>query len=266
MSTQLPKVLITGASTGIGATYADRFAHRGHDLVLVARDEARMRALAERLEQQTRVGIDILKADLTAPADLARVESRVHEDERIGVLVNNAGIATHGSFANPDLDDIERLLRLNVTALTRLVGAIVPRYLRQGGGAIINVASVLALAPEFPLGAYGATKSYVLALSQNLQSELGPRGIYVQAVLPAGTRTEIWERSGRDTKGLGAMMDVNEMVDAALVGFDRREAVTLPSLPNVDQWQAFDAARRAMLPNFANVHPADRYSKEASGR
>jgi uncharacterized protein len=260
MSKELRTVLITGASTGIGAIYADRFAHRGHDLVLVARDETRMRALASRLEQETHVSIDILKADLTSPADLARVESRLREDERIGVLVNNAGVAAHGSFANPDLDSIENLIRLNVTALTKLTGAVIPRYLRQGGGAIINIASVLALAPEFPLGAYGASKSYVLALSQNLHIELGARGIYVQAVLPAATRTEIWDRSGRDVNALGAVMDVNEMVDAALVGFDRREAVTLPSLPDAKQWEVFEAARRAMLPNFANAHPAERYS------
>src|SRR4029453_11192382 len=108
MSTQLPKVVITGASSGIGATYADRFARRGHDLALVARDETRMRALARRLEQEARVAIEVLKADLTSPADLARVESLLREDQRIGVLVNNAGMAAHGSFANPDPDDIER--------------------------------------------------------------------------------------------------------------------------------------------------------------
>lgn len=261
MSTQLPKVLITGASSGIGATYADRFARRGHDLVLVARDEARMRALAARLQQETRTAIQILKADLTLTADLGRVEALAREDERIGVLVNNAGMAAHGTFAAPDLDDIERLLLLNVTALTRLVAAVVPRYLRQGSGAIINIASVVGLAPELPLGAYGATKSYVLTLSQSLQSEFGSRGLYVQAVLPAATGTEIWERSGRDANRLGAVMDVNEMVDAALVGFDRRETVTLPSLPDVEQWNAFDAARRAMLPNFANAHAAARYSQ-----
>jgi hypothetical protein len=261
MSTQLPKVLITGASSGIGATYADRFARRGHDLVLVARDGTRMRTLAERLQQETRAAIQVLKADLTSPTDLARVESLAREDERIGVLVNNAGMAAHGTFAAPDLDDIERLLRLNVIALTRLVAAVVPRYLRQGAGAIINIASVVGLAPELPLGAYGATKSYVLTLSQSLQSEFGQRGIYVQAVLPAATATEIWERSGRDANRLGAVMDVNEMVDAALVGFDRREAVTLPSLPDVGQWYAFEAARRAMLPNFGNAHAAARYSQ-----
>jgi uncharacterized protein len=260
MSTDLPSVLITGASTGIGAVYADRFAHRGHNLVLVARDEKRLRTLASRLEQQNPVTIDILKADLTSVADLRRIESRLREDERIGVLVNNAGEAAHGSLTDPDLDAVEHLIQLNITALTRLTGAVIPRYLRQGGGAIINISSVVALAPEIQLGAYGATKSYVLALSQNLQSELGPRGIYVQAVLPAATRTEIWERSGRDVNTLTGVMDVNELVDAALVGFDRREAVTLPSLADVKQWEAFDAARRAMLPNFRNAHPADRYS------
>jgi uncharacterized protein len=261
MPEHLPKVLITGASSGIGATYADRFARRGHELVLVARDEARMHALARRLEEQTSVTVEVVRADLTSTPDLARVVARLREDERIGVLVNNAGMAAHGTFAEPDVEGIERLLQLNVVALTRLVTAVVPRYLRQGGGRIINIASVVALAPELPLGAYGATKAYVLALSQNLQNELGPRGIYVQAVLPAATRTEIWERSGRDANKLGAVMDVEEMVDAALVGFDQREAVTLPSLPNADQWHAFDAARRAMLPNFGNAHAAARYSK-----
>jgi uncharacterized protein len=263
MSEGLPTVLVTGASAGIGATYVDRFARRGHDLVLVARDETRLRALAARLAQDTHVSIDILKADLTSSADLARVEARLREDARIGVLVNNAGVAAQGSFVNPNLDDIEILIRLNIVALTRLTGAAVTRYLRQGSGAIINIASVAALAPELPLGAYGASKAYVLALSQNLQCELGPRGIYVQAVLPGATRTEIWERSGRNVDALAGVMAVDDVVDAALVGFDRREAVTLPSLPDVRQWQALDAARRAMLPNLANAHAAERYGTRA---
>jgi short-subunit dehydrogenase len=259
MNTKLPAVLVTGASTGIGATYADRFAHRGHDLVLVARDEARLNALASGLRQKTGVSIDVLKADLTVPAELARIETRLREDERIGVLINNAGAASNGAFADQSPDSVAQLISLNVTSLTRLTAAVVPRFLRQGRGAIINLASVLALAPEIPLGAYGATKSFVLALSQGLQNELGPRGIYVQAVLPAATRTEIWARSGRDVNTLKGVMEVDEMVDAALVGFDRREAVTLPSLPDGGQWDAFDAARKAMLPNFANDHAASRY-------
>lgn len=256
---KLPAVLITGASSGIGATYADRFARRGHDLVLVARDQARMEQLAARLRQETGVDIDILRADLTDSADLGAVEALLRDDPRIGILVNNAGMAAPGGFADPDIDAIERLIRLNVLAVTRLAGAAVPRILRRGEGAIVNVASVLGLAPEVSLGAYAATKAYVLNFSQSLQIELGANGVYVQAVLPAATRTEIWERSGRDVNQLQGVMDVGDMVDAALIGFDRREAVTIPPLPDAAQWDQFEAARKAMLPNFFNAQPAERY-------
>jgi short-subunit dehydrogenase len=254
-------VLITGASTGIGAVYADRFARRGHNLVLVARDQARLEAVAANLRKETGVSIDLLPADLTVAADLERVEARLRTDNNIGILVNNAGAAHAGTLAKPDLAALERLIRLNVTAVTLLTGAVVPRFLERGSGAIINIASIVGLAPEIPLGAYGATKAYVLSLSQNLQAELGSRGVYVQAVLPAATRTEIWERSGRDVNSLKGVMDVNEMVDAALVGFDRREEVTIPSLPDAGQWAAFEGARKAMLPNFPNEHAAARYAK-----
>jgi short-subunit dehydrogenase len=255
----LPTALITGASTGIGATYAERLARRGHDLVLVARDRARMEALASRLRGETGVEVDVIAADLTDPLELKRVEIRLRDDEKIGLLINNAGLATPGGFEGADADVLDRLIRLNVTAVTRLGAAVIPRFLAQGKGAIVNVASVVALAPEFPLGAYGATKAYVLAYSQALHEELGARGLYVQAVLPAATRTEIWERSGRDVDSLTGVMEVGDLVDAALVGFDRRELVTLPSLPDVQQWASLEAARRAMLPNFANAQPAERY-------
>jgi short-subunit dehydrogenase len=259
MSQSRPAVLITGASTGIGAVYADRFARRGHDLVLVARDKARLEALATRLRSETGVSVTVLPADLTEAADLAKVEARLREDERIGILVNNAGAAAPGGFANPDLAALERLIGLNVTAVTRLAGAVAPRFAARGEGAIVNLSSVVALIPEIAMGVYGATKSYVLSLSQALQSELGPKGVYVQAVLPAATRTEIWERSGRSVDDLKVVMSVDELVDAALVGFDRREAVTIPTLPDVKQWESFNAARQAMLPNLPQAHAAERY-------
>jgi short-subunit dehydrogenase len=259
MPNSLGTALITGASSGIGATYADRLARRGHDLVLVARDVARMETLAGKLRQETGAGIEIIRADLTDAKDLKRIEARLGEDSAITLLVNNAGAAAPGSFAEPDLDVLEHLIRLNVTVVTRLAGAVVPRFLAQGSGAIVNISSVLALAPEIALGVYGATKAFVLMLSQSLQNEVGPRGVYVQAVLPAATRTEIWQRSGRDVNKLSGVMEVSEMVDAALVGFDKREAVTLPSLPDAGQWEAFSAARQAMLPNFGREHAAARY-------
>ncbi len=251
--------LITGASSGIGATYADRLARRGHDLVLVARREPQMQTIAARLRAETGVTIDILPADLTNPTDLARVESRLREDSRIGLLVNNAGVADFAGFSNPDLDANEKLIRLNITAVVRLAGAVIPRFLTEGGGSIISITSVLAVAPEFMPGVYPATKSFVLTFSQSLQSELGPRGLYVQAVLPATTRTEIWAKSGRDPDDLQGVMDVNELVDAALIGFDRKELITIPPLPEEAQWNAFNADRLAMLPNFRQQHPAARY-------
>jgi short-subunit dehydrogenase len=258
-NTSIGTALITGASSGIGATYADRLARRGYDLVLVARDKDRMEALATRLRSETGVSIDIVRADLTDAADLARVETRLREDRTINLLVNNAGAAAPGSFANADIDVLDKLIQLNVTAVTRLAGAVVPRFLAQGSGSIINITSVLALAPELSLGIYGATKAYVLMLSQSLQTEVGHGGVYVQAVLPAATRTEIWSRSGRDVNAIPGVMEVDELVDAALVGFDRREAITIPPLPDAGQWDAFSAARQAMLPNFRQEHAAARY-------
>ncbi len=253
--------LITGASTGIGATYADRLARRGYDLVMVARDGGRMQAIASRLRSETNVGIDIIEADLTDPGALRQVETRLRDDARIGLLVNNAGAATPGGFEHGNVDAQEQLIRLNITALTRLSAAAIPRFVARGQGAIINIASVVGLAPEIPMGMYGATKAYVLHYSQALHTELGGKGLYVQAVLPAATRTEIWERSGMDITQVQGVMEVGELVDAALVGFDRRELVTIPPLPDAGQWTAYEAARQAMLPNFRQEHAAERYRR-----
>ena len=255
----LPTVLVTGASSGIGATYADRFAHRGHDLVLVARDIARLDTLAERLHRETGVTIDVLQADLTDVADLEKVEARLRDDADIGVLINNAGAALPGNFAEQTPEAAASLIALNVTAVTRLAAAVAPRFAKAGVGAIVNIGSVVGLAPEFGMTVYGATKAFVQFLSQGLAIELGGKGVYVQAVLPAATRTEIWQRSGRDVNTLPAVMDVGELVDAALVGFDRREPITIPPLPDAALWDAFDAARKALAPGFGQAHAAARY-------
>ncbi|MGF6178755.1 SDR family NAD(P)-dependent oxidoreductase [Ensifer sp. 4252] len=260
---QIPAVLITGASTGIGAIYADRFARRGHDLVLVARDAARMEAVASRLRQETGVTIDILQADLTQTTDLAKVETRLRDDARIGILVNNAGTAIGGTFVEQSTDDLTRLVALNTTALVRLASAIAPRLANAGEGAIVNIGSVVGLAPEFGMTVYGATKAFALFLSQGLGLELGPKGVYVQAVLPATTRTEIWEHVGADVNAMNNVMEVGDLVDAALVGFDRREPVTIPPLPEAGQWEAFEAARKTMFANFGNALPAERYRTRA---
>ena len=127
MSLAQHTVLITGASSGIGATYADRFARRGHDLVLVARDQARLEALADRLRTQFGVKVEVFPADLSAEADLAKVESRLREDSEIGILINNAGMGQSGAFLEQTSVGIERLLSLNINAVTRLAAAVAPR-------------------------------------------------------------------------------------------------------------------------------------------
>jgi short-subunit dehydrogenase len=252
-------VLITGASTGIGAVYAERFARRGHDLVLVARDATKLAARAERLQQETGVSVDILPADLTQAKDLAIVEARLHEDTRIGILINNAGIAQSGSFIEQTPDSIERLIALNVTALTRLASAVTPRFVKAGEGSIVNISSIVGLAPEFAMSVYGATKAFVLFLSQGMNVELSSKGVYVQAVLPAGTYTEIWERAGIDISHSAKFMEVGDLVDAALVGFDRRELVTLPPLHNAARWDSLDAARQGLLSDIKQAEVAERY-------
>jgi short-subunit dehydrogenase len=255
----LPTVLITGASSGIGTVYAERFARRGHDLVLVARDKGRLDALAERLRHDTGVAIDVLPADLTQRSDLATVEARLRDDARIGILINNAGIAQSGGFTEQSADSIEQLITLNTLALTRLAAAVAPRLANAGEGAIINIGSVVGLAPEFGMSVYGASKAFVLFLSQGLSLELTPKGVYVQAVLPAATRTEIWERAGIDINTLSEVMDVAELVDAALVGFDRREPVTIPPLHVDERWNTLDASRQGLLSDIRQAQAAERY-------
>ncbi|QOF76450.1 SDR family NAD(P)-dependent oxidoreductase [Variovorax sp. 38R] len=256
-------VLITGASTGIGAIYADRFARRGHGLVLVARDKTRLETLAARLREETGVAVDILAADLTQPGDLATVEVRLREDARIDTLINNAGAALSGPFIDQPTDDVARLIALNTTSLVRLSSAIAPRLVKAGKGAIVNIGSVVGLAPEFGMSVYGATKAFVIFLSQGLSLELAPKGVYVQAVLPAGTRTEIWERAGIDTRAMPDLMGVEELVDAALAGFDRRELVTIPPLHDAARWETLNAARQALVADIRQAHVAERYRTAA---
>ena len=252
-------VLITGASTGIGAIYADRFARRGHDLVIVARDGAKLEALATRLRQDYSINVDVLPADLTQSSDLAIVEKRLQDDANIDTLINNAGIAQSGSFVEQTPDLIEKLIALNITALTRLANAVTPRLVKQGKGAIVNVSSVVGLAPEYQMSVYGASKAFVLFLSQGMHQELSPKGIYVQALLPAGTYTEIWERAGIDISNSSPMMEVNELVDAALVGFDRKELVTIPPLHKETRWDDLEKVRQGLLSDIEMSQAAARY-------
>ncbi len=159
--------VVTGASRGIGAVYADRLAKRGYDLILVARDPARLETVSARLTRETGRSVTPLPADLNNKVDIANVEKTLRNDPIITMLVNNAGTASIAPLLNADVEKMTEMIALNITALTRLTYAVAPAFVQRGAGTIINIASVVGLSPETLNGVYGASKAYVLALSHS---------------------------------------------------------------------------------------------------
>ena len=261
MTHSLGTALVTGASFGIGAIYADRLAKRGYDLIVVARNGEKLKSLAARLTSETGRSVKVLIADLGDKAALAKVEAVLRDDPSITLLVNNAGTASIAPLLNSDVDQMEAMITLNVTALTRLTYAAAPAFVARGQGTIINIGSVVGIVPERLNGVYGAGKAFVLALTQSLQHELAEKGVRIQAVLPAATATDIWEKAGLHHSKLpaGTVMSTEDMVDAALAGLDQGEVVTIPPLQDGDDWTRFDAARLALAPKLTNSVPASRY-------
>jgi short-subunit dehydrogenase len=253
--------LVTGASAGIGAVYADRLARRGFDLVLVARSAARLEALAGRLVAETGRSVRVLPADLGNANDLHKVERLLKDDASISLLVNNAGFAAVTPLLDSRVDEMEAMIGLNVTALTRLTYAVAPRFAARGSGTIINISSIVGVATERLNGVYSASKAYVLAFTQSLQNELAGKGIRIQAVLPGATATDLWQNAGLHHRNLpaGIVMSPEALVDAALAGLDQGEAVTIPPLQDAEQWTKYDAARRALSQQFGHAEPAARY-------
>ena len=251
--------LVTGASAGIGAIYADRLARRGYDLILVARSQARLDDVAKRVAGSTGRAVRTVAADLNDKADLKRIETILATDPGITMLVNNAGVGGVGPLLQSDVDTMEDMIDLNVTALTRLSYAAAPVFVARGGGTIINISSVVAVAPEVLNGVYGGSKAYVLAFSQSLHKELAEKNVRIQVVLPGATATNFWDAAGGSLDHLpgNMVMQSDDLVDAALAGFDQGELVTIPSLPDVADWRAYEGARQKLVPNLSlNSVPA----------
>jgi len=253
--------LITGASSGIGATYAKQLAARGTNLILVARDEARLNLLAQSLRESHGVEVSVLAADLTNHDDLQRVDHEIQQNKAITLLVNNAGMTVEGEFIDGDIAKIQTMLTLNIVALTQLAHTAAQAFRARRNGTIVNIASVLALVSESANGAYNASKAYVLSLTRNLHRELAESGVRMQAVLPGLTRTEIFERAGKSINELPAemLMEVDDLVSAALRGLDAGELITIPSVEDVQLWQSYEEARIAILPFISLNKPASRY-------
>lgn len=262
MSILSPKgtALVTGASSGIGAVYADRLARRGYDLILVARNEQRLNAVASRLRGETGRQVTVLAADLNDPAGLARGEHVLRDDQTITMLVNNAGVGSVASILQADVDTMEAMIDLNITALTRLTYAAAPAFVARGAGTIVNIASVVAVAVEALNGVYSASKSYVLSFGHSLQKDLADKGVRVQTVLPGATATEFWDIAGYPPQKTSEItMSTEDCVDAALAGLDAGELVTIPGLHDGELWTRWEADRLEISPKFRNAKPAPRY-------
>ncbi|MGH9024859.1 MAG: SDR family NAD(P)-dependent oxidoreductase [Acidimicrobiia bacterium] len=228
-----PVALVTGASAGLGHAFARALASRGYDLVLAARDEARLQELAQ--EVVSRAEAEVLTADLTEAGGLASVEARLRDRERpVDLLVNNAGFGTNGHFAELPLEVEDRQIRLNVLAVVRLAHAALEGMIERGRGGIINVSSLAAYQPLPENAAYGGSKAFVHSFSQALHEEARGTGVRVMVLAPGFTRTEFQERSGIDAAQVPGFLwqTAEAVVFPALDAFGRGRAVFVPGLHN----------------------------------
>ncbi|MFG2710378.1 SDR family NAD(P)-dependent oxidoreductase [Streptomyces goshikiensis] len=220
-------VLITGASAGLGAAFARGFAAKGCDLVLVARDEDRLEALATALGREFGVAAEVLPADLLDPAQCAGVAERLADTGRpVDVLLNNAGFGLPAPFPYSPVEDEERMLDLLVKVPLKLTHAILPGLRERRRGAVLNVSSVAGL---LPTGTYGAAKAWITAFSESLRVDMEPYGVRVLAVVPGFTRTEFQERAGMDVSALrdAVWLEPEAVVAQALKDLGRRRPVSI---------------------------------------
>jgi len=238
-----PRALVTGASSGIGAAFAERLARDQYDVIVVARRHERLEALAQRLHENHHVTVQVMVADLTQRDQLHAVEQRIAEDTALELLVNNAGFGGYMPFVKLDPDRAEELINLQVVVVTRLTRAALPGMIARGHGAIINVSSRLAFSaalstPTMPKRAtYAATKAYVNTFTQLLHDELVGTDVRVQALCPGVVRTEFHERMGQDPNRIPAaiVMSPEDIVEASLAGLKLGEVICVPALddPNL---------------------------------
>ena len=254
--------VITGSSSGIGKVYAERLAARGHDVVLIARREDRLREIAADLEERFAIKADILAADLSTTAGVAAVADRIKNDPAATMLVNNAGFSMLKPLAETPEDVIASMIALNVNALTSLSKTALVSFKAKGGGTIINVGSAAGFAPYPGIPVYAATKAYVYLFTQSLQSEVAGTGVRVQLVLPGAVVSEGWDvAGGADLEPLPAsvVMTTEDCVDAALKGLDQGELVTAPSLHVEKLLHDYEAGAGTLLQKMFDAKPARRY-------
>lgn len=226
--------VITGASSGFGAIFADQLAKRGLSLLLAGRDEARLAAVAQRVRQTAGIDVELVVGDLGTEAGVDALAARL-AGRTVDVLVNNAGFGTYGRFSELDADREHELVAVNVDALVRLTHAVLPGMLARGRGGILNVASTIAFQPGTYQATYGASKAFVLSLSQALWAETRGSGVTVTALCPGPTRTGFVGALGSDVSHTAIYRHLaapEPVVAAGLRALDRGRAVAVPGWRN----------------------------------
>lgn len=235
-----PVALVTGPTAGIGRSFAHQLAQAGHDLVLVARDQARLEAEAEELRTSYGASVEVLPADLTDRAELALVEARLGDPDRpIDLLVNNAGFGLKHRFLDNPVDAEQAMLDVLVTAVMRLSHAALGPMSQRGSGGIINVSSIAAFLPR---GSYSAAKAYVNSFSEWASREYADQGVVVTCLCPGFTKTEFHQRMevGRDSAPEFLWLDADELVATALKDHAKGKVFSIPGA----QYKAISAAAR----------------------
>lgn len=251
-----PRALVTGASAGIGAAYAERLARDGYDIVLVARRHERLQALAERLRTEAGAQTEVLAADLADPGGLAEVEARVAGDPPVTLLVNNAGFGGYRPFIDIEPKVIDALVDVQIRTVARLSRAALPGMVRRGGGGVINVASVLALSgalPPNPLphrAVYAGAKAFVLTFTQVLAGELAGTGVKVQVCLPGVVATEFHTVQGMDMS-TRPRMTAEDLVAGSLAAWTRGETICIPALDDPSLMERTVAAQTDVMRSAA---------------
>ncbi len=258
--TTRPRALVTGASAGIGRNFAEHLARTGHDLVIVARREDRLRALAEELGAATQADVEVLAADLGSDAGTAAVAARIAAGG-VDMLINNAGYATRGRVAELDPDALDAMLRVNILALSRLSAAAMKAMTAAGRGTIINIASGTVFMQMPGNAGYGASKNYVMAFTRHMQIEAAGTGVRVQLLVPGVIATDFHEVAGNDLANFPPerVMQADDLVVASLRALEMDEPVCIPSLPEIRDWDNYVAAEALVAKNCSRDRPAARY-------
>jgi short-subunit dehydrogenase len=258
--------LVTGASSGIGAALADRLAHDGYDVVLVARRRERLEALARRLEGSAGVSAEVLPADLTDPDQLLAVEERLAVGNGIDLLVNNAGFGGYGPFAELEPDFGDRLIGVHVRAPMRLTRAAIPGMITRGRGAIVNIASLLALSGPLHVrmsgrATYAGAKAFLLTFTQSLAQELEGTGVHAMVCLPGMVETEFHGVRRGDAPAPPNLMSAPDVAQAIVAGLELGEIICVPGLEDVTLFAQLRDIHQATLFGGNSGRLAERYRR-----